>query len=871
MIGDKSTIDTFTNPSIAASMVPAMIFTYVLNNETGESHFPFVSDYSQDMFGLPASDIVNDPECFMNRVHPDDVNLFTASVLESMTNLTTCDLKLHMITTTGKVIHIHGRSSPHNRTITNIDGSTAKFTIWHGVLIDITQKQQIEGEKLQNFKNEELGLNRNQSCIGMNERGIFTEWNETMTELAGMDHVMGKPFMSVVTDLYKQKVDATEKSTINPAPKNQENRTFSNKNFTFMSKSGDKVHVSATVSLGKTQVNNYWEFFFSPDTTALQKAEKDKKNALQFLDSDKNLTGWLSHEIRNPLSIALEASYALNDIFKKKDFNKTTGTDLPDNFTEICDENGSYHVDLILRSILFAVDLLTNMLDLNKCVEGKIVLRPTLCFVREDVVKPVLEMMGAWNYSSVGKNRVPIYVDCETDVQIYVDKLRLKQVLINLISNAFKFTKEGFIRITICKKKNLDLNDGETKSSIVISVSDTGPGIDEKNRDKIFSKWEQLGSTSAGAGIGLCLSRLLVNAMGGEINLNPEYASGMKGNPGAEFVVRLPMNTLLVSDHEGNAMHSVPAYRAVSQAVLASRSSKQMPFEVERNISDEVPTLNKLNGDDGCFIGKFRILIVDDDRISRKMLRRRFSRLFPHGVLDEAQSGEQCLEYITIHKKFYDIIFMDQNMGAINGDETIKKLRESNVDSLIIGISANKIEGLHITAGADGFYQKPIPPDGILLQRFATQLPPPGNWRVLILDSIKSNTYFTQKELQQVSSAHFTTVEESEGRWSMTPCFDSEKAMSLIANQWFDLILLDHNLQNLSTDVCLGAYAREYGMNKDAIIVLCSSLCRKGINEKKSFNLFWSKPLPSVEIIRQNLCQELLKSRSFVKDMDKPC
>uniref|UniRef100_A0A7S1B9Z0 PAS domain-containing protein n=1 Tax=Corethron hystrix TaxID=216773 RepID=A0A7S1B9Z0_9STRA len=277
MIGDKSTIDTFTNPSIAASMVPAMIFTYVLNNETGESHFPFVSDYSQDMFGLPASDIVNDPECFMNRVHPDDVNLFTASVLESMTNLTTCDLKLHMITTTGKVIHIHGRSSPHNRTITNIDGSTAKFTIWHGVLIDITQKQQIEGEKLQNFKNEELGLNRNQSCIGMNERGIFTEWNETMTELAGMDHVMGKPFMSVVTDLYKQKVDATEKSTINPAPKNQENRTFSNKNFTFMSKSGDKVHVSATCEPRKDTSEQLLGVFFSPDTTALQKAEKDKK------------------------------------------------------------------------------------------------------------------------------------------------------------------------------------------------------------------------------------------------------------------------------------------------------------------------------------------------------------------------------------------------------------------------------------------------------------------------------------------------------------------------------------------------------------------------------------------------------------------
>jgi len=137
------------------------------------------------------------------------------------------------------------------------------------------------------------------------------------------------------------------------------------------------------------------------------------------------------------------------------------------------------------------------------------------------------------------------------------------------------------------------------------------------------------------------------------------------------------------------------------------------------------------------------------------------------------------------------------------------------------------------------------------------------------LDDVKLNVYFMKRKLQKVSSAHFTTMCAAENRWSISSCIGTDEAMSLIRNEWFDLIILDHHLEGTLSGLDVSVFAREHGMNKDAILVLNTCSEMRGGVPPKPFNLFWSKPLPSVEKMRRDLIQELLISKSIVNDIEK--
>jgi signal transduction histidine kinase len=240
--------------------------------------------------------------------------------------------------------------------------------------------------------------------------------------------------------------------------------------------------------------------FSGQDITKVKEEEKKKEAALKLVDAEKGLTEWLSHEVRNPLSIATEAAEALTD-----DPYYTNN------------EESAGHVDLISQSLSYIVDLLTDMLDLNKCVEGKVVLHPKVCHVRDEVLIPTRDMTNVRNKSV----QVSV-VEGGEDIVAVVDNLRLRQVVTNLVSNSLKFTSKGFVRIKL--KRSI----GDT---MVLTVSDSGCGIRPEHYDSLFSKWEQLGSRTNGTGIGLCLCQALVRVMGGHISLNRDYNSGIVGHP----------------------------------------------------------------------------------------------------------------------------------------------------------------------------------------------------------------------------------------------------------------------------------------------------------------------------------------------------
>ena len=129
----------------------------------------------------------------------------------------------------------------------------------------------------------------------------------------------------------------------------------------------------------------------------------------------------------------------------------------------------------------------TDMLDLNKCIEGKITLHPKSCNVRDQVLIPTRDMMNMCNKD------VQVEVVGGEGVTAYVDSLRLRQVVTNLISNSLKFTSVGFVRVALRKTSGTEGAMGET---MLLSVADSGCGISPAHYDSLFSKWEQV-STSA--------------------------------------------------------------------------------------------------------------------------------------------------------------------------------------------------------------------------------------------------------------------------------------------------------------------------------------------------------------------------------------
>eukprot|EP00567_Pseudictyota_dubia_P017114 CAMPEP_0197436904 /NCGR_PEP_ID=MMETSP1175-20131217/4246_1 /TAXON_ID=1003142 /ORGANISM="Triceratium dubium, Strain CCMP147" /LENGTH=1610 /DNA_ID=CAMNT_0042966295 /DNA_START=87 /DNA_END=4919 /DNA_ORIENTATION=+ len=333
--------------------------------------------------------------------------------------------------------------------------------------------------------------------------------------------------------------------------------------------------------------------------------------ALHRSETEKGIMEWLSHEVRNPLSVAVEASRTL----------KEDPSDDP--------EENSNNLELICLSLGYIVELLTDMLDLNKCIEGKITMNPAPCRMREDILLPTKRMLDQ------RRKCVDLLIDDGTEIVANLDRLRLQQVLTNLIVNSMKYTSVGFIRVSMrvirkgelglkhleCatgqqirwdvpghiwrendendantnllqdktravsfnlfgeggdkapsviehsqrngewgqprpkrrryqigqgdEERSPTLNNGDSIAGVLITVSDSGSGIDSTNYPNLFERWERLGSKTNGTGIGLCLCRSLMEVMGGRIFLSKDYDSGLGDEcHGCRFGIILPPSVL---------------------------------------------------------------------------------------------------------------------------------------------------------------------------------------------------------------------------------------------------------------------------------------------------------------------------------------
>jgi CheY-like chemotaxis protein len=255
--------------------------------------------------------------------------------------------------------------------------------------------------------------------------------------------------------------------------------------------------------------------------------------------------------------------------------------------------------------------------------------------------------------------------------KIISDETRLRQVLLNLLGNAVKFTDKGEVTFFISAVKKTNSN-GRDMVRISFEISDTGIGIRNDQFEKLFHPFVQVGNENikdSGAGLGLAISQAIVKSMGGEITVTSEM------NKGSVFKFELE-------------------------------------FEEISKI-DIVKTCNRII--DGYKGKKIKILVVDDKEYNRKVL---VNLLIPLGFnLLEAEEGNKAVELSKMESP--DLIFMDLRMPVLSGVEASKIIRRDDVDGSIkiIAVSANVFENDRrdcIEAGCDDFLAKPIIYDDLI-------------------------------------------------------------------------------------------------------------------------------------------------------------
>ena len=376
----------------------------------------------------------------------------------------------------------------------------------------------------------------------------------------------------------------------------------------------------------------------NPDIKMLNEVMAAKDAADKANRAKSDFLSSMSHEIRTPLN----AIVGFSECIKNADS------------LEEAKENAA---DIVTASESL-LEIVNGILDISKIESGKLEL------VQSDYdIYKILDEVVKLIKARLGDKPLNFEVNIAEDIPhvLYGDHFNIKKILINFLTNAVKYTDEGYVKFDV---KCVIVNNNVCR--LIMSVKDSGRGIKKENIDKLFTKFQRLdedkNTTIEGTGLGLAITKQLVEMMHGKIVVNSIYGEG------SEFTVAIDQR---ISNHK---------------------------LETQEDVSDDVIDLS----------GR-KILVVDDNKLNLKVAVK---LLQPYKcVVETCESGFGCIDKITSGNK-YDIILLDDMMPKMRGSETLTRLKaDPKFNIPVVALTANAIQGMreqYMLLGFDDYLAKPI-------------------------------------------------------------------------------------------------------------------------------------------------------------------
>jgi len=375
-----------------------------------------------------------------------------------------------------------------------------------------------------------------------------------------------------------------------------------------------------------------------------------------------NFLATMSHEIRTPLNAIL-------------------------GMTEIQMQNISHPPSTseafikINNSGNLLLNIINDILDLSKIEAGKLELVP----VKYDVSSLINDIIQL-NYIRYESKPVEFNIEVDENIPSILvgDELRIKQIMNNILSNAFKYTSRGEVTLSV-NAECIGRGGGAVIVTLIFQVRDTGQGMTPEQISKLFDEYTRFNleanRTTEGAGLGMTITRNLIDLMYGKINVKSAVGEGTTVN------VRLPQKT------DGVGIRGIIG-KDVSENLRNFKTGSVIKFK-KTQISHE-------------YMPYGRVLIVDDVETNLYVAK---GLLMPYGLkIDLAVSGFEAIEKVK-EGNVYNIIFMDHMMPKMDGIETTKKLRNMGYTNPIVALTANALAGqaeMFLNNGFDDFISKPI-------------------------------------------------------------------------------------------------------------------------------------------------------------------
>ncbi|HEX5079676.1 MAG TPA: PAS domain-containing protein, partial [Geminicoccaceae bacterium] len=671
----------------------------------GRLTYPFFSPRGEQILGLgrPAGAIVANPDVLTQAIHPDDQARWRAAIDRSAADLSPLDVDFRIRTAWEDWYWFRSIATPRRQQ----DGSIA----WDGISLNVTELKRIESALYESVERYDLAMRgSNEGLWDWNLKTGVIEVSPRFKELSGIQAEGSRIDPGSWSARLHPDDRARNEEDVRAHLRGE--TAFLSSEYRMRREDGGYRWVLARGLGVRDERGEIYRMVGSlGDVTARKQAELELRRAMEQAEeatrTKSQFLANMSHELRTPLNAVIGITEMLE---------------------EDAEDLGQEDFIEPLRRIRGAgnhlLNIINEILDLSKIEAGRLELHD------EDIdVKPLIDEIAMTAASLADKNGNRLEVHCPDDIGgMRADMTRVRQVLLNLLSNACKFTEKGEVSLTVAARGKA------ARQELIFTVKDTGIGMTPEQVAKLFQEFSQADSSTTrkygGTGLGLAISRRLCRLMGGDVTV--ESAQGV----GSTFTVRLPRRS----------REAAEALAPVAHPTGAAASARR---------------------------GGGKVLVIDDEQTVRDLMRRFLAREGFDVVT--AKDGREGLQLARqLHPA---LITLDVLMPELDGWSVLQALKDdpqlAAIPVLMLTIVDEKHKGYAL--GATDYMTKPLDRERLraLLARYGTT----GGKRILVVDDDAEHR------------RRLTQVLEGEG-WQVTEAENGRVALERLADLLPDLIVL---------------------------------------------------------------------------------